>query len=256
MATTDETTRYICLFHDASRARAAVAALGKLNLDAGSITTLGDDRNDSGTISSQSLSDLGVPDRDLKHLQEGLRSGGVLVSLAAPSSINDDVERVFHHYSADKIDEADLAFDAAPVVSDTRTSLQDTAGEMVIPITEESLVVGKREVDRGGVRVLRRTVEEPIQESVDLHSERVVIEHRDVNRAATDADLRAGAQEIELVETAEVPVVQKIARVVEEVHVGKVESDRTEVVGGSVRHTEVDVEQLDTDTTRNGTLRD
>ena len=39
----------------------------------------------------------------------------------------------------------------------------------------------------------------------------------------------------------------KTARVVEEVHVGKEESDRVETVRDSVRHTEVEVEQLDTD---------
>ena len=105
------------------------------------------------------------------------------------------------------------------------------------------------------MRVYRRTVDEAVSEDVSLHSERVVLEHRDVNRPATDADLFAGDQAIELVETAEVPVVQKVARVVEEVHVGKVESDRTEMVEDTVRHTEVDVQPVETTTRRTETFQ-
>ena len=134
---------------------------------------------------------------------------------------------------------------AAPI-AETTSSV--AASEAVIPIAQEQLVVGKREVDRGGVRVYRRTVEEPVSDTVDLHSERVALEYREVNRPATEADINAGAQEIDLVETSEVPVVQKVARVVEEVHVGKVASDRTEVINDSVRHTEVEVEQIDSRT--------
>ena len=46
---------------------------------------------------------------------------------------------------------------------------------------------------------------------------------------------------IELTETAEEPVVNKRARVVEEVVVHKEATERTETVGGTVRHTEVEV---------------
>ena len=246
MASVEELTRFICLFHNADRARAAVSALESAGFDRGGVSTLGDGESSTGMTSSQSLEALGVPERDLSHLQDGLRRGGVLVSLSAPETRSGAIESIFHRYSAEKIDEtgAETGTGNAPLAAAAIPAGREIAGEAVLPVVEESLVVGKREVDRGGVRVFRRTVEEPVSESVDLHEERVVVDRRPVNRAVTDADLRAGTQEIELVETAEIPVVQKVSRVVEEVRVGKVESDRTEVIQDSVRRTEVAVEEV------------
>jgi uncharacterized protein (TIGR02271 family) len=175
----------------------------------------------------------------------------------APEDRSSAIEAIFHRYSADKIDETEAEtapYAAAPVMA--QPVGREVTGEAVIPVAEEALVVGKREVDRGGVRVFRRTVAEPVSEAVNLREERVVVDRRPVDRAVTDADLRAGTQEIELVETAEVPVVQKVARVVEEVRVGKVESDRTEVIEDSVRHTEVAVEEVDETSGRTRTERD
>ncbi len=251
----NDLTRFICLFHDADRARAAVSALERLGVARGSISSLGDSEASTGMTGSQALTDLGVPERDLHHLQDGLRRGGVLVSLEAPEDQSREIEKVFHHYSADKIDETEIGTAvAAPLVAESTTG--QLPGEAVVPIVQEELQVGKREVERGGVRVYRRTVEEPVSEDVNLHSERVVLEYREVNRPVTDADLRAGSQQIELVETAEVPVVQKVARVVEEVRVGKVESEHTEVIEDTVRHTEVDVQPVDASSVTGGRLRD
>lgn len=257
MTNASGSTLFVCLFHHADRARKAADALAELRGVQGTARLIGED----STPGPQALADLGVPERDLSHLQDGVRRGGVVLALEAPESESDAIERIFHHYSADKIDEADvpgtertlntaapLSPLAAPAaVSDTAEPL---ATEAVLPVAEETLLVGKREVDRGGVRVYRHTVEQPVQQDVNLHAERVVLGYREVNRPVTEADLRAGNQQIELVETAEVPVVQKVARVVEEVHVGKVESDRTEVVNDTVRHTEVEVEPVESAGTR------
>jgi uncharacterized protein (TIGR02271 family) len=120
------------------------------------------------------------------------------------------------------------------------------AGEKgrAIPVVKEEVQVGKRQVLRGGVRVYSRVVEEPVEETVKLREERVRVERRPVDRAATAADLSAGQENvIEAQEFAEEPVVAKQARVVEEVRVGKDVSERTETVRDTVRHTEVNVEQ-------------
>lgn len=255
MALANDMTRFLCLFHHADRARAAVRALEDLSVSRESVQTIDQSALSGGLEGRDTLLGHGVPERDADHLLDGVRHGGVIVSLEAPETQSEAIEKVFHHYSADKIDETEL--DAAPVAPLAATAPLAASGVdervpegTVIPVAEEQLLVGKRAVDRGGVRVFRRTVEEPVRESVDLHNERVVLEYREVNRPATDADVRAGAQQIELVETAEVPVVEKVARVVEEVRVGKVESERTEVVEDSVRHTEVNVEPLADDVAR------
>lgn len=119
------------------------------------------------------------------------------------------------------------------------------ADTTAIPIIEERLKVGKRDVQRGGVRVYQRMVETPVNESVTLREERVSVERRPVDQPAGSADLTGfREQTLELRETAEEAVVEKSARVVEEVVIGKQVSEREQVISDTVRHTEVDVEQL------------
>jgi uncharacterized protein (TIGR02271 family) len=114
-----------------------------------------------------------------------------------------------------------------------------------IPVIEEELRVGKREVQRGGVRVYSRMVETPVEESINLREETVKVERRPVDQPVSAADLAALKDStIELRETVEEPVVEKVARVVEEVVVGKQVTQRQEQVSDTVRHTEVNVEQL------------
>ncbi len=260
MASNDNTT-FVCLFHNADRAAAARTALMDAGFDNGSVQIIqgGRGTDAQGTGSASDLAYLGVPDRDLSHLQEGLAKGGNILVLQAMEDRSSEIERIFHHYSADKIDEATLRGTAdyaappvapvapvAPVSTRTNGTLED---EAVVPVVAEELVVGKREVERGGVRVFRRTVEEPVQEAVSLHEEHVHVERRPVDRPLTEADLDSASRTIELTETAEVPVVAKVARVVEEVSVGVVGTDRTETVTDTVRHTEVEVEPVAETTT-------
>jgi len=119
------------------------------------------------------------------------------------------------------------------------------SGRTAIPVVEEQLKVGKRLVERGGVRVFSRLVETPVNESVSLREEHVSVERRPVDQPLSAADAAAfKEQTIELRETAEEAVVQKSARVVEEVVVGKEVTQRQQQINDTVRHTEVDVEQL------------
>lgn len=114
-----------------------------------------------------------------------------------------------------------------------------------IPVVQEELRVGKRSVMRGGVRVYTRVVEQPVEETVRLREEKVNVERQPVNRPVTDADLKSGRdQTVEVREYAEEPVVAKEARVVEEVRVGKEATERNQTVRDTVRHTEVNVENL------------
>ena len=118
--------------------------------------------------------------------------------------------------------------------------------EAVVPVVEEELHVGKRKVEKGGVRVETRVTETPVQEQVHLHEEHVKVERRPVNRAATAGDVAFQEGTLELRETAEEAVVAKRARVVEEVHIGLEGRDRTETVRDTVRKTDVDVHKVDT----------
>jgi stress response protein YsnF len=130
--------------------------------------------------------------------------------------------------------------DAAPYTSDEIAKERSR----VIPVVEEEVKVGKRQVDLGAVRVVSRMVETPVNETVTLRDERADIERRPVDRTATEADLNDfREQTIEVRETSEKAVLSKVARVVEEVVVGKTASERNEQVSVSVRKTVVDVQK-------------
>jgi len=129
------------------------------------------------------------------------------------------------------------------------TSMTDatTSGSASLPVIEEELQVGKRTVETGGVRLRSRIVETPVEEHLRLREEHVHVERNPVNRDATTADFdtfREGT--IELTEHAEVPVVAKDVRVVEEVRLQKDVEERQEVIKDTLRSTEVEVENLGT----------
>jgi uncharacterized protein (TIGR02271 family) len=114
-------------------------------------------------------------------------------------------------------------------------------------VVEEALSVGTREVERGRVRIHSRVAERPVEESVRLREERVIVERHPVDRPATDAEVNATREEtIELTETVEEPVMSKQARVVEEVTVRKEAQEHTETVRDTVRRTDIDVDQVGT----------
>src|SRR5690606_39169419 len=64
----------------------------------------------------------------------------------------------------------------------------ELAGERAIPVAEERLDVGKREVQTGGVRVISRIVQTPVEAEVSLREERATVTRRPVDRAVTDSD--------------------------------------------------------------------
>jgi uncharacterized protein (TIGR02271 family) len=120
-----------------------------------------------------------------------------------------------------------------------------TADRQAFSVVRESLDVGKREVETGGVRVYSRVTETPVTESVNLREQHATIERYPVDRVATAADLKGGSVEIR--ETAEHAVVSKSAHVVEEVVVGREATDRTETINETLRGTNVEVERVEGD---------
>ncbi|HVF86041.1 MAG TPA: YsnF/AvaK domain-containing protein, partial [Pyrinomonadaceae bacterium] len=95
-------------------------------------------------------------------------------------------------------------------------------GEVTLPVIEERIAVGKRQVERGGVRVNQRVTERPVEETVRLREEHVHVERRPLNQPVDASNMEAFKEGvIEVTETAEEAVVSKQARVVEEVVVTK-----------------------------------
>ncbi len=144
--------------------------------------------------------------------------------------------------SAPRYTEDEIAAERSAYASSRSNNLSE---EKRIPVVEENLEIGKRQVQRGGVRVFTRVKETPVDESVNLREEHVKVERRPVNETSARADMNAFKEgSIEMRENAEEAVVGKSARVVEEVVIGKETTERTQDIHDTVRKTDVEVEQL------------
>jgi uncharacterized protein (TIGR02271 family) len=116
--------------------------------------------------------------------------------------------------------------------------------EIRVPVMEEELTATVRQQEAGAVRIEKAVVTEEQTLEVPVTEERVRVERRVVDRAATGAD--AGAFEEAVIEVSlrsETVDVQKQARVAEEIVVSKEAVERTEQVSGTVRREEVYVDE-------------
>jgi uncharacterized protein (TIGR02271 family) len=222
------------------------------------------------------LTKLGIPEAHARYYAEGVRRGGTLVTVTtddARSSIAADTLARSGAADVQRGNEAwrgqgartERATEKARQTQSEHAPLVDEAGmrnavderqsrgaktrqvrdERAIPVVEEHLEVGKREVEGRGVRVHRTVVETPVEEEVTLRKEHVRVERHPVDREIDTRDLdRFGEEDFEVTERYEQAVVGKSARVVEEVVVGKEVEQRTEVVSDTVRRTDVQIEEI------------
>ena len=187
---------------------------------------------------------------------EGVSRGQVLLSATVQDTQTDAAIQVLEGSDAVDLDsreaewrQAGWAGRAAYAQTDQTAAAYEqpvgrTNADETIQLAEERLVVGKREVDRGGVRVRSYIVETPVSEQVSLRQETVGIDQRPVNRAVPAGEDAFRDRVIEMRETGEEAVVGKEAFVTEEIALRKDVGQRTEEVRDSVRHTEVEVERV------------
>lgn len=232
------------LFNTQNEAQAAQQALQQAGLSRDQVVVVEQPFAQLAT----SLQSAGVHEQDAQLYSQGVQGGGSLV--VAQAVADADAERTAS--IVDQHNTVDISRRATNYqrVSLDRTSTDANAysnlyhgNEIVIPIIQEELIVGKQEVERGGVRVNVGVEEVPVQEQVTLREEHVQVQRRSVDRPAGEADL-APQGTIEVRESAEQAIVSKEARVVEEITVSKDVEQHTETIRDTVRRTEVDVEQV------------
>jgi len=228
----------------------------------------------------------GVSDDDANVYAEGIRRGGSVLSATVDSQDQAsqvatimgrynvvDIKRRGDEYRQSGWSRFDVdapAYDAsvstggrnvvtsAATTSSARSNAIDESGEIRVPIVEEELRVGKRAVEGGGVRISQSVQETPVNEQVTLRDETVRVERTPVNRELSTAEVDAafrGSDVIEVREHDEEAIIDKQARVVEEVVIRKDAQQRTETVQDTVRRTDVNVEQLE-GSTRTGDYRE
>ncbi|MCB9527240.1 MAG: YsnF/AvaK domain-containing protein [Myxococcales bacterium] len=122
--------------------------------------------------------------------------------------------------------------------------------EVKLPVVEEEMDIGKRPVLRGAVRVRRFVTEVPVNEKVRTREEHVEVERKAVDRPVRPGDAAFAEGTIEVTEMAEEVVVEKHARVKEEVRVRKDVEEKVETVEGTVRRADVEVEKVATGTVK------
>ena len=255
MTHTQESRTLIATFADYETAQRAARELQSSGVPADSVHV--DANSDTGTSDAikdqhheggfmgwwNSLFGSDDNDRDRSSYEGALAKGNTVVRATVPADAADASVDVLNRYGAIDVDEAAAGTDTTSMRGNTTATETDQRGP--IQVVEEELQVGKRAVRRGGVRIYSHVVSQPVEQQVHLREEHVNVERRPVNRDISPSEVSAlRDQTIEVTETAEEPVIAKRARVTEEVVVGKEATDRTETVRDTVRHTEVEVEQL------------
>jgi uncharacterized protein (TIGR02271 family) len=215
------------------------------------------------------LVDMGLPEEEAGWYAEGVRRGGALVVVRTDDTRVDQVRRLLNQFGPVDVKQRAAewqqsgwkGFDvqakpyATKQLDKERKQYRSRAGdgqrEVVLPVVEERLVVGKREVESGGVRVDTHVTETPVEQQVNLREERVTVERRPVDRSVEGAMPDAFKEgSVEMRATSEEAVVQKRAKVTEEVVVRKDVDQHTETVRDTVRRTDVDVKQTGADMER------
>ncbi|HEX7174065.1 MAG TPA: YsnF/AvaK domain-containing protein [Pyrinomonadaceae bacterium] len=213
------------------------------------------------------LTRLGLGDDDAHTYAEGLKRGGTILSVETDDREAERAVAVLKKFGAAEIDKRAAewrgqgwtGFDAASAGDGFETytgggeagreesERARVAGDHVaLPVVEERLEVSKREVARGGVRVESRVTETPVEEDVRLRDERVRVERLPADYTFHGAESEAFKEAvIEFTESHEELSVNKKARVVEEVRIGKEFEEHTETVRETLRHSEVEVEPLE-----------
>lgn len=114
-----------------------------------------------------------------------------------------------------------------------------------VPVVEESLRVGKRQVEGGGVRVTTEVEDVPVREPVTVRQEAIDVRRMAVRRTIQDGHPQPFQEHTFVVRArAEAIDVRKQLYVVEEIYINKRVVERTETIDESVRRMRVDIEQL------------
>lgn len=195
------------------------------------------DRGSAGDDTSgilRALVGMGLSESEAERYVSGVRSGYTLETATVEDDLADEALAIMNQHVIAQGNGSPRGGEAG----------REAAGETVLPVIVEELRVGKREVGAGGVRVTETVEEIPLEEQVTLREERVDVERRAVDRPVSAADDAFRDRTFEVTATSEEAVVEKDARVVEEVVVRKGETSRTETIRDTVRKTDVNIEQL------------
>ena len=217
----------------------------------GNATSYDIDANNDTT--PDALKRYGIADDETSFYSEGVRRGGSLViARVHDQDVDKAVDIMARHNPVRYEDRAEAYADTSDTEVYTADRMQENRAQFAdqskqrLQEIEEHIKVGKREVVRGGVKVHQYVETDVEEETLRLRDENVTVDRTNVNRplSASEADAAFQDKTVEVIETDEEAIVEKTAMVTGEVEVGKDVNVREETVGGEVRRTRVEVEQI------------
>jgi stress response protein YsnF len=239
----------IGIFQSASQAREASIHLLSNGFDESDVDLATSHLDEVDNNNHRNASDDGIADffrgvfgddtrKASTHTEAG-RNGAIVTVMAKTAEDAYLVSQILDNYGALEVNEE----------GETRTGSHENHygkdGSSSIPVIEEELHIGKEEVDNGSIRIRSRIIEKPIEKTLRLRSEKITVSRNDVNRPATEEELKNLKEgTIEVSAHKEVPVVSKDARVVEEINVEKSTEEHEEIIRDSVKKTQVETEDV------------
>lgn len=261
---------------EAERAAEQIRSLGVSDVAVHDAAGSGTDASTSGTASSGIWGDIKslFSSDDRPVYEEGVRRGRTVLTVRTDEAQADRVVEALDRTEALDVDSENESYRASGWTADSTTA--DTTygsgatgaatgssygvdenrtpartagmdGDERIQLVEEQLAVAKRDTVRGGARIRTYTVDTPVEEQITLREEHVHVERVPVNETVINADNLFQDRTIEVSERAEEAVVGKRTVVTEELRVSKDVDERVETVRDTVRHTEVDIDNLNDD---------
>lgn len=248
-------SKIVIAFYDkAEQARQIGQELAPLGLSPGDISVLGGrgGSDEQGLLKSgasgpdfiKELGQFGVSQDEAHLYAQGLQHGGGLVIARIDDRKAEQTASIMERQPV--IDIESRAQQWRTEGGEQSQKPQRQEGQTVQSV-EEELQVGKRETQGGRVRIHTHIEEKPVEERIRLRQEELDVQRKKADRKLSPEEAEKALQErtVEVSATREQPVVSKQARVVEEVSVGKSQSEREEVIRDTVRKTKLDVEQED-----------
>jgi uncharacterized protein (TIGR02271 family) len=148
------------------------------------------------------------------------------------------------------VEAVEKKLDAVPLAAVQKVAVSPKlaqAHEGVLRLAEEQLQVGKEMVETGRTRIRRFVTEREASSDVTLHDEHAEVLRRAIADPKYVGEIDWADDEIEVVETKEHALVNKTARIVEEVSLKKIGADHVETVKDKLRRQQVEIERLGPD---------
>jgi stress response protein YsnF len=244
----------IAAFSDRASAEQATHDLDAANYENTSCLITGESEGGDRLLSD--LLARGVPREQADRYAETYRRGGSLVICQAPDERAAEIADMLDAHGSLDLEAASTRWrgegwqgyraDLAPFDDTERAREREHFTQETLPVVEEQVRIGKRETGGETVRVRTFVTERPVSEQLELHEERIDVRREPADeRLAESGEMPFTEEEFVVTARAEQPVVQKEARVVENVVIEKQAGTRTETIEETERRRDVEVERTD-----------